>query len=78
MKNKIDVLRVKNKIDPRAPTYVVHIVGDVSEKRAIVKMPFAPFPGLWVCVPFLKNDYAKIEGVYWQENKNYFEVFVDA
>ncbi len=40
-------------------------------------LPFVPYPGLHLRVPFRNMDHAKINGVYWDDEKELFEVFFE-
>ena len=47
-----------------------------SDKQSDEMMPFIPFPGLWVKIPWRGMDYMQISDVYWDQEANRFEAFV--
>jgi hypothetical protein len=49
-----------------------------DDKHAELRLPFAPFPGLWLQVPWRGGDFAELTDVYWSGTDGWFEVFIES
>lgn len=48
---------------------------DLDEHEADIILPFAPFVGLCLRVPWLGMDFRTVDEVYWMDDSERFEVY---
>ena len=57
--------------------YSINLKSYEGEDECNITLPFIPYPGLHLKVPFARMDYQKIDAVYWDSKKQQFEVFME-
>ncbi len=49
---------------------------DGKDSEGIIVLPFPPFNGLNVSVPFRDGDFMEIDGIFWDEEEQRFDAFL--
>jgi hypothetical protein len=60
------------------PEYKVRLVETDADAEALITLPFVPFPALWLRLPWRGMNYAEADAVYWDDERQQFDVFFNA
>lgn len=55
--------------------FTVKLFCNDEDGQAEIQLPFPPFIGLMLRIPWRQMDYGEVEKVYWADDENRFEVF---